>query len=170
MVPPPPEDPTFNIYQMIVIPHSTSELVLNISGDQHHALDPIFKLTGPYGCTHPPDLSLNTKKPVMTEKQEKMTKELRSLELSIRNVQGLEGYKSVSYKDLCMFLGINLPLGFKMLKLEKYDWLGDPVAHLRCYCNQLRGAGEKEKLLMVYFGQSLPSLTSEWFIDQDIDK
>ncbi|KAM3251761.1 hypothetical protein P3L10_005831 [Capsicum annuum] len=49
-----------------------------------------------------------------------------------------------------------------MPKFEKYDGHGDPVAHLSCYCNQLRGAGEKEELLMAYFGESLSGLASEW--------
>ncbi|PHT34109.1 hypothetical protein CQW23_25909 [Capsicum baccatum] len=66
--------------------------------------------------------------------------------------------------------GVNLPLGFKMPKFEKYDGHGDPVAHLRHYCNQLRGARGKEKLLMAYFGESILGLASEWFVDQDIDK
>ena len=88
----------------------------------------------------------------------------------MKNLQGLGGYKSVSYKDLCMFPGVNLPTGFKMPKFEKYDGHGDPVSHLRCYCNQLRSAGGKEELLMAYFGESLSGLASEWFVDQDIDK
>ncbi|KAM3374761.1 hypothetical protein P3S68_013475 [Capsicum galapagoense] len=106
----------------------------------------------------------------MIKEQKKMAKILRSLELTMKNLQGLGGYKSVSYKDLCMFPGVYLPLGFKTLKLETYDRHGDPVAHLRCYCNQLRGAGGKEELLMAYFDESLLGLVSEWFVDQDIDK
>ncbi|KAM3306484.1 hypothetical protein P3S67_013354 [Capsicum chacoense] len=69
-----------------------------------------------------------------------------------------------------MFPGVHLPFDFKMLKFEKYDGHGDPVAHLRSYCNHLRGATGKEEPLMAYFGKSLSSLASEWFVDQDIDK
>nr|XP_033511636.1 uncharacterized protein LOC117276396 [Nicotiana tomentosiformis] len=58
--------------------------------------------------------------------------------------------------------------GFKTPKFDKYDGHGDPVAHLKRYCNQLRGAGGKEELLMAYFGESLTGIASEWFIDQDI--
>ncbi|KAF3671544.1 hypothetical protein FXO38_06539 [Capsicum annuum] len=47
---------------------------------------------------------------------------------------------------------------------------GDSVAYLRRYCNQLKGAGGKEELLMTYFGKSLSGLALEWFVDQDIDK
>ncbi|PHT70839.1 hypothetical protein T459_25943 [Capsicum annuum] len=69
-----------------------------------------------------------------------------------------------------MFPGVYHSLGFKMPKFEKYDGHGDPIAHLRHYCNQLRSAGGKEELLMVYFGESLSGLASEWFVDQDINK
>ncbi|PHT71915.1 hypothetical protein T459_22700 [Capsicum annuum] len=99
-----------------------------------------------------------------------MTRKLRSLELAMKNLQGLGGYKSVSFKDICMFLGVNLSPVFKMPKFEKYDGHGDLVAYLSRYCNQLRGAGRKEELLMAYFRESLSGLASEWFVNQDIDK
>ncbi|KAK4713682.1 hypothetical protein R3W88_019589 [Solanum pinnatisectum] len=67
-----------------------------------------------------------------------------------------------------MFPHVHLPIDFKTLKFEKYDGHGDPVAHLKRYCNQLRGVGSKEELLMAYFGKSLMEIASEWFIDQDI--
>ncbi|XP_070005691.1 uncharacterized protein [Nicotiana sylvestris] len=86
----------------------------------------------------------------------------------MRNIQGLEAHKSVSFNDLCMFPHVHLPPGFKTHKFDKYDGHGDPVAHLKRYCNQLRGAGGKEELLMAYFEESLIGIASEWFIDQDI--
>nr|XP_009769982.1 PREDICTED: uncharacterized protein LOC104220748 [Nicotiana sylvestris] len=55
-----------------------------------------------------------------------------------------------------------------MPKFEKYDGHGNPVAHLKRYCNQLRGAGGKEELLMAYFGESLFEIASEWYKDQEI--
>ncbi|PHT34335.1 hypothetical protein CQW23_26135 [Capsicum baccatum] len=151
-------------------PYSTRENVLNIFDDRHYAFDLTFKLTGPYSYTCPPEFSLNTEKPVMKEEQEEITKKLRSLEVAMKNLQGLGASKSVSYKDLCMFLGVNLSLGFKMPKFEKYDGHGDPIEYLRCYYNQLRGNGGKEELLMTYLGESLSDLVLEWFVDQDIDK
>nr|XP_009774212.1 PREDICTED: uncharacterized protein LOC104224290 [Nicotiana sylvestris] len=67
-----------------------------------------------------------------------------------------------------MFPHIHLQRGFKTPKFEKYDGHGDPIAHLKRYCNQLRGAGGKEELLMACFRESLVGVASEWFIDQDI--
>ncbi|KAK4707192.1 hypothetical protein R3W88_033244 [Solanum pinnatisectum] len=61
-----------------------------------------------------------------------------------------------------MFPHVHLLVGFKALKFEKYDGHGDPVAHLKIYCNQLRGAGSKEELLMAYFGESLVGIASKW--------
>ncbi|XP_075095793.1 uncharacterized protein LOC142173842 [Nicotiana tabacum] len=100
--------------------------------------------------------------------QEEMTRKMKSLEQTMRNIQGLGGHKSVSFNDLCMFPHVHLPPDFKTPKFDKYDGHGDPVAHLKRYCNQLRGEGGKEELLMAYFGESLTGIASEWFIDQDI--
>ncbi|XP_070029828.1 uncharacterized protein [Nicotiana sylvestris] len=80
---------------------------------------------------------------------------MRSMEQNLKSIQGLSGQKSVSYADLCMFPHVHLPLGFKTPKFEKYDGHNDPTAHLKRYCNQLRGVGGKEELLMAYFGESL---------------
>ncbi|XP_075086085.1 uncharacterized protein LOC142168824 [Nicotiana tabacum] len=100
--------------------------------------------------------------------QEEMARKMKSLEQSLKNMQGLSGQKSVSYSYLCMFSHVHLPVGFKMPKFEKYDGHGDPIAHLKRYCNQLRGAGGKEELLMAYFEESLTGIASEWYMDRDI--
>ncbi|XP_069148182.1 uncharacterized protein [Solanum lycopersicum] len=102
------------------------------------------------------------------EKYEEITKKMKSFEWSIRDMQGLGGHKGISFSDLCMFPHVHLPAGFKTSKFEKYDGHGDPIAHLKRYCNQLRGAEGKEELLMAYFGESLVGIAYEWFIDQDI--
>ncbi|XP_070014027.1 uncharacterized protein [Nicotiana sylvestris] len=95
---------------------------------------------------------------------------MRSIAQSLKNIQGLSRQKSAYYADLCMFPHVHLPLGFKTPKFEKYDGNEDPIAHLKRYCNQLRGAGEKEKLLMAYFRESLVGITSEWYMDQDMSR
>ncbi|KAM3301301.1 hypothetical protein P3S67_015802 [Capsicum chacoense] len=97
-----------------------------------------------------------------------IARKVRILEQSMRSMQGLGGPKSVSYKDLCMSPDVHLPLGFKMPKFDKYGGHGNPVAHLKKFYNQLRGAGGKKELLMAYFEESLEGVASEWFIDQDI--
>ena len=103
-----------------------------------------FKPQNPYYHAHQHDSPIVIEKIVKNKEQEEMARKVRSLEQSMRSMQGLGGPKSVSYKDLCMFLDIHLPMGFKMPKFDKYEGHGNPVVHLRHYCNQLRGAGGKE--------------------------
>nr|XP_016443025.1 PREDICTED: uncharacterized protein LOC107768415 [Nicotiana tabacum] len=100
--------------------------------------------------------------------QEEIVRKIKSIEQSLKNIQGLSDQKSMSYADLCMFPHVHLPVGFNMPKFERYDGHGDPIAYLKQYCNQLRGAGGKAELLMAYFGESLIEIASEWYIDQDI--
>ncbi|KAM3263387.1 hypothetical protein P3L10_000381 [Capsicum annuum] len=134
----PPLPPNFHL--QVVPPYSTREPALNIFSDQHYALEPTFKLTGAYDFPQPPEFTPNTEKPVMTEEQEEIAKKLRSLELTMKNLKGLAG-----------------------TKFEKYDGHGDPAAHLRRYCNQLRCARGKEELLMAYFSESLSEFNTESF-------
>ena len=74
----------------------------------------------------------------------------------------------MSLTDLCIFPNFHLPPGFKTPKFDMYDGNSDHIAHLKRYCNQLRGAGCKEKLIMAYFCDGLTSVASEWFINQEI--
>ncbi|XP_070002079.1 uncharacterized protein [Nicotiana sylvestris] len=57
-----------------------------------------------------------------------------------------------------------------MPKFDLYDGHGDPVAVLRGYCTKMRGAGRKDKLLMMYFSQSLSGAALEWYTRQDVSK
>ena len=97
-----------------------------------------------------------------------MLKKMKSIEQHMKSMQGLGGHKRVTFKDLCMFPNVHLPPGFRTPKFDKYDGHADPIAHLKRYCNQLRSAGGKKELLMAYFGESLTSVASEWFIGQEI--
>ncbi|XP_070009551.1 uncharacterized protein [Nicotiana sylvestris] len=116
------------------------------------------------------EFTTEQEKTAKTPEQEEITRKMRSMEQSLKNIQGLSRQKSVSYADLCMFPHVHLPFGFKTPKFEKYDGHGDPIAHLKRYCNQLRRAGGKEELLIAYFGESLVGITSEWYMDQDISR
>ncbi|KAF3666328.1 hypothetical protein FXO37_10617 [Capsicum annuum] len=89
--PPPPKDTTFKVYPQVLPPHSPREPVLNIFADQHHAIEPTFKSTNPYVYTHLPEFPLNTETTAITEQQEKMIRNLRSLELAMKDLQGLGG-------------------------------------------------------------------------------
>ncbi|XP_033509539.2 uncharacterized protein [Nicotiana tomentosiformis] len=77
---------------------------------------------------------------------------------------------NMSYNDLCMFLDVHMPAGFKMPKFNLYDGRGDPVVHLRGYCSEMRSVGGKYELLMAYFSESLSGAALEWYSRQDVSK
>ncbi|XP_075078566.1 uncharacterized protein LOC142164571 [Nicotiana tabacum] len=133
-------------------------------------LEPTQFTTNAYPQLPRYEFTVGQEKAKKTPEQEEITRKMRSTEQSLKNIQGLSGQKGVSYADLCMFPHVHLPLGFKTPKFEKYDGHGDPIAHLKRYCNQLRGAGGKEELLMAYFGETLVGIASEWYMDQDISR
>jgi len=149
-------------------PSMIQKPINELNHDQVYPPELAFKPVNSYQPTHQPESHIVIEKAIMNEEREEIVRKVRSLEQSMRNIQGLGGHKSVSFKDLCMFPNVHLPIGFKTPKFDKYSGHGDPVAHLKRYCNQLRGAGGKEELLMAYFGESLTGIASEWFIDQDI--
>ncbi|KAF3685743.1 hypothetical protein FXO37_00320 [Capsicum annuum] len=63
----------------------------------HYTSGSKFKLTGPYGYSHLPEFPLNTEIPIMIEEQDEMTRKLRSLELAMKNFQGLGVYNAQPY-------------------------------------------------------------------------
>ncbi|XP_047263757.1 uncharacterized protein LOC124896262 [Capsicum annuum] len=110
----------------------------NIGKPSHDMLYPpemTFKSQNLPYYVHQHDTPIVIEKIAKNEEQEEMTRKVRNLEQSIRNLQGLGGPKSVSYKDLCMFADVHLPIGFTMLKFDNYEGHGDPVAHLKKFCN-----------------------------------
>ncbi|XP_075084773.1 uncharacterized protein LOC142168020 [Nicotiana tabacum] len=159
---------TFTVPQPAVAQKSNNDPQLDAHDAQHYSPELTLKVPDSYKHTPHNVVPIEIEKPEKNMEQEEMTRKMKSLEQTMRNIQGLGGHKSVSFNDLCMFPHVHLPPGFKTPKFDKYDGHGDPVAHLKRYCNQLRGAGGKEELLMAYFGESLTGITSEWFVDQDI--
>ena len=102
--------------------------------------------------------------------QDEISRKVKILEQSLRNMQGIGSQMSVAYKDLCLFPDVQLPDGFKMPKFDLYDGYGDPMAHLRGYCSKMGGASRKYKLLMAYFSQSLSGAALEWYTRQDASR
>ncbi|XP_060188091.1 uncharacterized protein LOC132617161 [Lycium barbarum] len=169
-VTPLPTTPAFATHPPIVIPGSTCATVFNIIGTQYYASKLTLKVPDSYWYIPQLKYPFELENHVKTEEHEEMSRKIKSLERSMKSLQALGGHRSVSYENLCMFPNVHFPTDFKIPKFDKYDGHGDPVAYLKRYCNQLRGAGGKQELLMAYFGESLTGLALEWFIDQDFTK
>ncbi|XP_049360372.1 uncharacterized protein LOC125825068 [Solanum verrucosum] len=156
-----------NVVQQLMEPKSKNDPPPKVQYDQDYTPELTFKIPSSYPHTHQYSSHVEAEKAVKNEEHEEMTRKMKSLEQSVRDMQGLGGHKNISFNDLCMFPHVHLPIGFKTPKFKKYDGHGDHVAHLKRYYNQLRGARSKEELLMAYFGESLIGIASEWFINQD---
>ena len=74
----------------------------------------------------------------------------------------------LSYKDLCIHPNLDLPKGFKVPKFVTFNGTGNPLAHLKVYCDQLVGVGKNEALLMRLFGRSLSGEALEWLTSQEL--
>ncbi|XP_070015116.1 uncharacterized protein [Nicotiana sylvestris] len=134
---------------------SSNETVFKVPDSKHYASEPTFKVSDPFSHApyfEPPG---ETEKPAKTVEQDEISRKVKILEKSLKNMQGIGSQISMSYKDLCLFPDVQLLAGFKMPKFDLYDGHRDLVAHLRGYCSKMRGAGGKDKLLMAYFSQSL---------------
>ena len=84
-----------------------------------------------------------------------MLEKMKSTEQHTKNMQGLGGHRSVAFKDLSMLSNVHLPPWFKTPKFDKYDGHGDPIAHLKRYCNQHRGVGVKKNCSWLIFVRAL---------------
>nr|XP_016466163.1 PREDICTED: uncharacterized protein LOC107788937 [Nicotiana tabacum] len=165
--PPLPATPVFIALLPATLHRSSSEPLFQNQDNQYYPPELTFKVRDHYSYTPHFELPVETEKPPKNTEQEEIFRKVKSLEQSLRTMQGLGGQVSVAYKDLCLFPDVQLPVGFKMPKFDLYDEHGDLVAHLRGFCSKMRGAGRKDELLMAYFSQSLSDATLEWYTRQD---
>uniref|UniRef100_M1BQB8 Gag-pro n=1 Tax=Solanum tuberosum TaxID=4113 RepID=M1BQB8_SOLTU len=59
----------------------------------------------------------------------------------MKELQYIPEVDELSYEDLCIHPNLDLPEGFKVPKFDTFGGAGNPLAHLRAYCDQLVGVG-----------------------------
>ncbi|XP_015064647.1 uncharacterized protein LOC107009834 [Solanum pennellii] len=109
------------------------------------------------------------------EKQEKEWREKEEVKIDIKeeikkamkDPQCIPDIAEFSYEDLCIHPNLDLPEGFKIPKFDTFGGVGNPMAHLRAYCDQLVGVGRDEALLMRLFSRSLCGEAPEWFTSHE---
>ena len=60
----------------------------------------------------------------------------------MKELQCVPDVARLSYAKLCIHQDINLPERFKIPKFDTFGGVGNPMAHLRAYCDQLVGVGK----------------------------
>ena len=69
----------------------------------------------------------------------------------MKELQCIPDIAGLSYEDLCIHPDLYLPEGFKILKFDTFAGVGNPMAHLKAYCDQFVGVGRDEALLIRLF-------------------
>jgi len=93
-----------------------------------------------------------------------MKEEIRKAMKELHCIPEVDG---LSYEDLCIHPKLDLPEGFKVPKFDIFGGTGNPLAHLRAYCDQLVGVGRDKALLMRIFSRSLSGEALEWFTSHE---
>ncbi|XP_071925339.1 uncharacterized protein [Coffea arabica] len=93
----------------------------------------------------------------------KLLKRLDRFDEFIRKSQGLSKQRVLDYDDLCLFPNVQLPVGFKTPKFNKYDGTGNPKTHLRLFANKLGRPMDDENLPLRLFPESLEGDTLDWY-------
>ncbi|KAK4724407.1 hypothetical protein R3W88_027186 [Solanum pinnatisectum] len=86
----------------------------------------------------------------------------------MKELQCIPEVVGLSYEDLWIHPNLDLPEGFKVPKFDIFEGIGNPLAELRAYCDQLVGVGRDEALLMRLFSRSLSGEALEWFTSHEI--
>ncbi|KAK4710439.1 hypothetical protein R3W88_004952 [Solanum pinnatisectum] len=94
-----------------------------------------------------------------------MKEEIRKAMKELHYIPEVDG---LSYEDLCIHPNLDLSEGFKVPKFDTFGGIGNPLAHLRAFCDQLIGVGKNEALLMRLFSRNLSGEALEWFASHEI--
>ncbi|KAK4726955.1 hypothetical protein R3W88_031872 [Solanum pinnatisectum] len=116
-----PTAPTNSVPQLTMVPKSNNDPSSKGFHDHGYIPKEALKIPGVYPHTHHYSSSIEVEKVVKNEEHEEMARKMKSLEQSVRDMQGLRGHKGISFSDLCIFPHVHFPVDFKTPKFEKYD-------------------------------------------------
>ena len=76
---------------------------------------------------------------------------VKKIDSFVKQIQGKDKYGAIDYDDFCLFPDVQIPSKFKMPDFTKYNGSGDPVAHMRMFCNLLGNPTNDPRLAMRMF-------------------
>ena len=62
----------------------------------------------------------------------------------MKEIQCVLDIAGLSYENLCIHPNLELQKGFKISKFDTFGGMGNPIAQLRAYCDQLVRVGRDE--------------------------
>ncbi|KAH0724735.1 hypothetical protein KY284_000600 [Solanum tuberosum] len=96
-----PTAPTNIIPQPTMMPNNDPSS--KVPYDHGYTLEEAIKIPSSYPHIHQYSSPIEVKKTVKNEEHEELAKNMKSLEQSIRDMQGLGSHKGISFSNLCMF-------------------------------------------------------------------
>ncbi|XP_027158403.1 uncharacterized protein LOC113760025 [Coffea eugenioides] len=137
-------------------PHISPNMPLEAQGPHYYSIAEPFNMdTATQGKAEAGESSASIDKNLL--------KRLDRFEEFIRKSQGLNKQGGLDYNELCLFSDMQLPMGFKTPKFNKYDGMGNPKTHLRMFANKLGKPIDDENLPVRLFLESLEGDALDWY-------
>ncbi|XP_049397433.1 uncharacterized protein LOC125861619 [Solanum stenotomum] len=80
---------------------------------------------------------------------------------AVKSVQSSRKITGLEYEDLCIHPDLEIPEGYKIPKFETFNGIGNPMTHLRAYCDKLVGIGKNDALIMRYYLEKIKQKNTE---------
>ncbi|XP_004228826.2 uncharacterized protein [Solanum lycopersicum] len=71
------------------------------------------------------------------KREQEMNVMKEAISEAVKRVQTSRKITELEYEDLCMHPDLEIPEGYKIPKFETFNGIGNPMAHLRAYCDKL---------------------------------
>ncbi|XP_050895690.1 uncharacterized protein LOC127102354 [Lathyrus oleraceus] len=90
----------------------------------------------------------------------------RKLKMMYERVRAIESPNTFGLEaaDMCLVLGVKIPVKFKVPTFEKYYGTTCPKTHIRSYCRKMAAYLGDEKLLIHFFQDNLSGASLEWYM------
>ncbi|XP_071936374.1 uncharacterized protein [Coffea arabica] len=137
------------------IPQANLNVPPNPQGHYHYITEPFVWDTASQGK------AAMEEQPAPIDKD--LLRRLDRFDEFMKKNQGLSRHGRLDYDELCLFLDIQLPLGFKTPKFSKYDGTENPKMHLKMFANKLGKPMDDENLAMHLFSESLEGDALNWY-------
>ena len=93
-----------------------------------------------------------------------------ALEQKMRTFEGIRLYDPIKATEMCLVPNIVIPKKFRVIEFIKYMATQCPITHLKAYCNKMIEVVDDEKLLLLFFQDSLSDVALTWYIRLDNTK
>ena len=89
-----------------------------------------------------------------SQRKPKMSQEIEKMKGMLKRSQGMEDFM-LDIEGLCLFPDVQLPLKFKMPKMDSFNGTGNPKNHLKQYVLIMKPLGLTKEQIILCFPQTL---------------